>query len=61
MTSERPTLAQALDEDRKAFERAQAQGPETGFASLSTRLQVAFGLDCPMWAAGAPKLRRRPF
>ncbi len=45
MATDRPTLAQALDEDRKAYERAQAQPPMTGFADLSGRLQLALRLD----------------
>ncbi len=45
MATDRPTLAQALDEDRKAYERAQARAPVARFAALSGRLQLALRLD----------------
>ncbi len=45
MATDRPTLAQALDEDRKAYERAQPRAPVAGFAALSGRLQLALRLD----------------
>ena len=61
MSLNRPTLAQALDEDRRAYERSLPKSSETGLTSLSGRLQDALGLGCPMRTAGSPKLRRRPF